>query len=1189
MRLKPIKFPTYNDKFKTLSGLQYFFQDNSKNIKYLISEELKNQEIEQGKNIFLSVCIDTEFTKYAGNPLTLTLKELEKNKNKFLLQKDVINTVLLKNNFYNVIDIAMGKIDETHMSFLDQFLYVKQKPYTHLTTQIKHIFYDDGSIIINPAIQKLYKKHVKDEDLQYPSVKKENGCHIIDHLQMQGFDVFLERKETHLNRKEFKDKYIKNDQVNYKTCTIKLYAFYLNADLNKIFEGKFKHDLLQAQSKGDIKLNRRITGKGMNPKWYPNWLITINGETFRVAIDFADLGALQGNISYANVLRNLDMDDTVKNSMDEFKTNMLYGLIYQPKDFKKYALDDLSVYDVYKKQCELIAKIYSTLNLDEYCKESKLTTGSTVNELQEAVLLNYLGLPDRKKLCRDELLSYTKIGSPKNLKSYMDLAFKVNEQGACLKRYKAAKTPGGRCFRNKQLILATSSTYTLCDIDISSAYTSIASALYYRFGCPVILNFTQYKVTLREFLKYYESMIDERGFKLIVETEKGKLLEFEQDLLVSFPNLRPDKKRIYDEQGELEGTMTSVNLNNMETAIYSQELLNTPISYDDLNIIRDGMSKKQSDDILDNAKMICAVFYPKKYECKTVAELREQIAKHNINGEGRFDDIMPHAHLDNEEGQYCHYYHKTNFGRLMMDQIIQFRRENKDINPSLAYLFKLIGNTIYGNNVSPHFDISNIVFASNITAMCRAGMWCVEKGLDIHQTITDGGVFELNEVIHRMREGLDTPLLVRGYLQCKGEMSRYKKWKIKPITEKKEEITYKDGKGWTIEGILYPYNKEKLIKVETVYKKLVSELGNKHQDTKEAKDLYDKEMVGLKSFLSKINELVIAHIKNTFPKVELFNGTFNKCKTDKKGIVIKDFKGDYVYENFTGLFEFEVKNMCSYAVFHGSADYMYENTSNEETIKMRGYENTKEIISAYLENGQIFFDEDYYSRIFPVKKFLTNLKDKPESVAIPRPYIKSCLLKPAEYKKNYKNIWQHSSCEPGADYYKVVTIPIYSLRHKFISHTQHVAWIKYQNELKRKYGGLSFEVYYINHDGTINYKKMVEEIDKYIRDGVMKPSKVFDKDRNFQRDITLEKNKIKSDTILNHIVLTNTMKNICRIMTIGVHQYIIENARKVKEDGTIIMRKIPKYISTEHHDHYENVYKYSNDNEYRDVELRFAI
>ena len=60
-------------------------------------------------------------------------------------------------------------------------------------------------------------------------------------------------------------------------------------------------------------------------------------------------------------------------------------------------------------------------------------------------------------------------------------------------------------------------------------------------------------------------------------------------------------------------------------------------------------------------------------------------------------------------------------------------------------------------------------------------------------------------------------------------------------------------------------------------------------------------------------------------------------------------------------------------------------------------------------------------------------------------------------------------------------------------------------------------------------------------------------------------------------------------MTIGVHQYILENARKVKDDGTIIMRKIPKYISTEHHDHYENVYKYSNDNEYRDVEMRFAL
>ena len=1183
-----INFPVYNDKFKNNSGQQYFFKD-SRNIKYYIPEKLKKVGIKKGENIFLPYCVDTEFSKYVGDPIKTTLEELAENKNKFLLQKNMINSALLNKGFLGIEDIAMGKIVETHMDIINPLLYVKQKPYLHLTTQGKHVLYDDGNIIMNPKIQKTYKTHVKDKSLQYPSIKAENGCHIIDFLQMQGFDACLEKKESSLSSKEFKDKYVKNELVNYKTCTIKIYAYFLIADLNKIFEGRFKKDLLDAQAKGDIKLNRRVTGKGMKSKWYPNWLITINGEIFRLAFDFADLGALQGNISYGDMLSNLNIDNTVKNSMDGVKDNMYYGLLNQPREFKKYALDDLSIYEVYKKQCDLIADIYKMFKLESYCRESKLTTGSTVNEILEAVFLYYLDLSDRGKLNREELISYTKIGSPKNMKSYMDMGFKINEKGACLKRYKAAKTAGGRCFRNRQLISTTSITHTLCDIDISSAYTIIASFLDCKFGSPVILNFTEYKVTLREFLKYYESKIDKRGFKLIVETKKGEKLKYEQDLLVSFPNLKPNKKRIFDEQGDLVGTETSLDLDNIETAIYTQELHNTPIVHDELDVIRQGMSKKQSDDILDNSYVICAVFYPKNYECKTVEELKSKIVKHADNGKGRFDDIMPHAHLDNEEGHYSHYYHKTNFGRLIMDGIIQFRRENKDKNPSLSYLFKLIGNTAYGNSVSPHFDISNVVFAANITGMVRAGMWCVEKALDIHQTITDGGIFELNEVIHRVRKELDTTVIVRGYRQCKREMSKNKKWNTKSIAKNGKKNEYIEGVGWIMDGVNYPYNKEKIIKLETIYNDLVNELGDEHQKTIDAKILYEKEILGLKAFKDKINKIVVEHVKETFPKVDLFNGTFNKCKTDDKGIALKDDKGNYIYEDMTGLFEFEVKNMCSYAVFHGSADYMYENTSNKKTIKMRGYESKKEIISCYLENGELIFDDNYYNETSPVDKFLTDLKYNPESVIIPRPYIKSSILKPAEYKKNYKKIWQYSSCYPGSDYYKVVTIPIYSLRHKFKTYAQHKAWIKYQNVLKRKYGGLGFEVYYINQEGTINYKKMVEEIDKYICDGVMKPREVFDKDWHFERDLTLEKNKIIRDTIQNHITLTKTIKNICRIMTIGVHQYILENAKTKKEDGTIIMRKVLKQIESEQHNFFEHVSKCSDREEFRDIDLRFAL
>ena len=86
--------------------------------------------------------------------------------------------------------------------------------------------------------------------------------------------------------------------------------------------------------------------------------------------------------------------------------------------------------------------------------------------------------------------------------------------------------------------------------------------------------------------------------------------------------------------------------------------------------------------------------------------------------------------------------------------------------------------------------------------MCCCAMWCTEKVLNIHQTITDGGIFWLNAVLHKYRDKLDASMLVRTYTKNKTELNRKKLWKIKPITKNGEMIDYVDGKGWTCDDIL---------------------------------------------------------------------------------------------------------------------------------------------------------------------------------------------------------------------------------------------------------------------------------------------------------------------------------------------------------------------------------------------------
>ena len=124
-------------------------------------------------------------------------------------------------------------------------------------------------------------------------------------------------------------------------------------------------------------MNRRIS-TGMAKKYSPNWLIEINGLTYKVALDFADTGALQGNISFGDNLKNLEMGTDAKNLMDDYKSNMLYGLLKHPEDWKKYALGDLSVYEVYKNFSKLFEKVYEQVEVPNMYLAPKLTIGTTV-------------------------------------------------------------------------------------------------------------------------------------------------------------------------------------------------------------------------------------------------------------------------------------------------------------------------------------------------------------------------------------------------------------------------------------------------------------------------------------------------------------------------------------------------------------------------------------------------------------------------------------------------------------------------------------------------------------------------------------------------------------------------------------------------------------------------------------------
>ena len=1202
-------FRNFNYKLSGKSG--YFDKLEKPELpyhKYIIPDELINCPVNEKDNIIGHFIIDTEFTSYYGNNIDLTKEKLQNLDNRQLIQIQRLDKLIKERtpDLKGIYELTENReIKQINAELLNK-VNIQAIPTINLTTQIKHALYDDAEILINPDIKNFYEQNVSNPDYHYPAYDRFSQCHIFDFLKLKGLQIEIGNKNE-VDKEEFK---------KYPTCTFKLYAYFLLADLSKIFqtlptntyekiltnnyggeeakqwvENQLFTDLKKAFQKKKITQDRRLktnSNNGFCQQWHTQRLITINGLKYRLVFDLIDLGAMQGAISLNSVLENLGMDTSNKNLLDDVKDNMLLAMIERPEEFKKYALGDLVIYDAFKKHNDLFKKAYEELGLKNYFTEVKLTTGATTNDLQQATLLKNLGLniPNTENI--KNLKYFTNPATSKNLKTSITKEVK-NLKESELNKHFLSKTNGGRCYNNRQAINTASKDFTLVDIDIAGAYSTTASVLPFYYGCPVIIGFKKGEVTVREFFKHYEKKyLIKRGFKIAIETKENKPLTIEQDFIQSWIKIKIAKElKTIDGTNEYAGITThSVDLDNTPTAILTRELRTSTLTWDEVNIIMTEWTNKQRDEFLDNVYMKSALFYPKNFECKSIKDLFSKKTIHK-----RFSDTIPNSYIVNDDGEYNHYWYATNFGKLGLDKIIQKRAEYKKTNPSLAYLYKLIGNTLYGINVSKYFEISNILLAANITAMCRCGMYLTEKALNIYQTITDGGIFNLNEVIHKIerykKNIIDTSSFVRAYQKRNEDLSKNHKWKNKPITENGKKIEFHQGKGWLIDDKYYGnINRDIYVKLSKDLEEYKKNYDENHELTKQKEIELKPFEEEIKKLFTKINELVKNHIRKVFPNNDIFNNEFEKVKVDEKGLAIKDKDNNFIYEKTIGLYNFEVKNICNSVSFHGSADYMYTNLKSETTTKMRGYDVKPNVVAWKLENNKLIPDTNYYNENQPIKRFLENLQYNPESVRIQPPFTKTSILKPAQFSKEYNKTFQHTDLKCGDDFMEIVKLPIFTLRFKFQTEKQLKAWTRYYNSLKRRYG-LSFEIFYLNIDGTINYKKMIYEIDKYISEGVIYPQNIYDKNRNLKRE--MQNNKY----VQENIYLINWLKNLVRFTIVGGKQFIAENyklEKEVKEQGLeqeeikLIWWKTKKqnHYTTTNYNSWRDVNSYSNDNAFRD-------
>jgi len=881
-----------------------------------------------------------------------------------------------------------------------------------IAIQVKHIHYDDASIFAHNdfVIESI------ENDLTPRHTPTTHPFIVGDYLEKYGHHVSFERVEY--------EELLEREK--YPKLVVVLYAYFALADIGMICpDADYQNDISLKIAYQQIKMTRRlVAGKHGAGQVSMPWFITIDGFTYQISLKIIDACAIHGVASYKEFCTNSGLSLDAKDLMGDDIKRMNKVYYERPEDFDKYALGDLQVYNALKKNAENLETICDDLGVTEYCEPPKLSIGATVTELFKYKLYQLFDVPSDQAKTFKNAERDTFFDPLTHLASPFYLATLVDSNAFTL-----VKCDGGRCKNNNPI--STSVVGDLVDIDISGAYSSAMSVLPFPLGNPTIYA-TKYDkndrkknkgIPLKNILSAFEDELLPDLWYMRINT---KNLSYEQDLIGSWV----DFKRTTIKRTDTDLVDGLVDVTSGYTKIFTSEIQNGCLTSDLFDVINQ-WTPRQRDDFIDKTEVIAIGFYPKSLRVDM------DVFKTGIP-EKRFSTSAPTLQGFELITQCNHRWSSVNMGEFFTD-IFRAKRVTHPKKSPLNTLFKLMGNTAYGCAVSRFFQSSNMIFANQITAKCRAIMYMSEKALNLYGSITDGQVFDLTKVLHRGDRPLKTELLARLYSINKRELHDIKGGKLAPLPV-----------SVPVNGI--------------------------------AKTQFDDDE--LKNLKTIIDLAAIEHVKNVWPKSDLLNGLHKRLDTTTK-------TGLVTYTEKQGVFEFEMKEFTDLLVTQGSSNYSFD-PSDKVRTKYRSYEN-KAVHQAFeLDCDGELVELDTYDKLNPAQVLLNEIQKNPRSVKRLPPFLKTGILKATAYAANYRSTWKKSPLQPGDNILKIGK-PTYFSTSQFTYHTsaQYESWKKSGEKLKRKYGE-SFEIYFTNKDGTLDYLKMITTIDEMIRRGVMNPIPVFD-------------------------------------------------------------------------------------------------
>lgn len=757
-----------------------------------------------------------------------------------------------------------------------------------VTVQVSDLLNQHPHILAHTDQIDFAKQSGREQQIRHPHTTADFV--VVDYLKQLGYDVQLIYDTSALSAK--------------RTFTTVLYAFFLNADLYPCFKGhalraveKFildKKVIHQKHLQQKIDYNQDGFAKRQQSLRLPYYIV-INGQQFGLAFGCHDLLAAQGNVSFKDFCQNVGLAMESKDLAGSNISRMAKWYFEDPERFDTYALGDLTVYPAWTLFVQQVNDLMTTIVSPQYTQDPALTIGSTTNKILNAKRLQYLGLPLQEH--RSPLFQNI-LGNS----SFKDLDDEKNPAHTQL------KVDGGRCRNNHPTL--TKLVGSLCDLDLKGAYTSAMMFLPACLGTPTVLTFNQ--KSLQQVLRSYRSRLKPYHWTMRITTQQH--LSFQQDIIMSYVDYTWKERKCdaegYRETGELDYKSGS-------SKIFSRDIIHGMLTSDVLDLIEHTWTTAAQEEFFQKCQVDSLLFYDPKCEMKEVSAFVDHALKHDVK--------KPLAG-----------WHSVPLKQMGIENFREERKKHLKGTPQNT-LFKLVGNTAYGAIVSHFFLAQNPITANNITAHIRVAVYLAEKALGIKQTITDGGVFNLNEVlIPKLKGKIFTNKLFNANHLSKRELNH-------TLNLKRTGL---GGHTWQIKG-------------------------NSPQQLQIFCD--DRELT-LKEAETLVNTLCLQHVKQTFPTMPLLQNPD---------------------------IEFEMKAFYNTATLHGSSNYAFWYKDTLHAVKMRGYERKRHDGFTLDENNNLIKDPTYHDNMSPAQWMHHALHQNPQAVPLPTSFLKNSILKTGDYVNSY--------------------------------------------------------------------------------------------------------------------------------------------------------------------------------------------